>query len=152
MPKASIPPRPVHRARECFVCGTDNPAGLELGLAWDGARTRAIYEPKVRHRGYGAVVHGGIVAAMLDEAICVALGEQLEAKVVTVDLAIGFRRPVFVGRPVLVEGWHTRSAGRFHYGAGHVVDQASGKTCATGRIKCIVLPADRAGAFTARGA
>lgn len=151
VPSATAPaPRPVHRSRECFVCGTDNAAGLDLGMTWDGTRCRGDYTPRRLHRGYGNVLHGGILCGLLDEAICVAVGERIGGKVVTVRLEVTFHRPVLVERAVVVEGWLVRSRGRFHYGAGQVADQATGKVCTRGRMTCILLPEERASTFQGR--
>jgi uncharacterized protein (TIGR00369 family) len=55
-------------SKHCFVCGMESPVGLKLRFTDNGAD-----EVRVKHcvpeiyQGYPGVVHGGIVAAMLDE-------------------------------------------------------------------------------------
>lgn len=56
-------------SRHCFVCGVENPIGLKLRFdsAGPGEVSAEILLPPI-YQGYPGVVHGGIVAAMLDEA------------------------------------------------------------------------------------
>ncbi len=55
-------------SRHCFVCGVENPIGLKLRFdqTGPGEITAEVVVPDV-YQGYPGVVHGGIVAAMLDE-------------------------------------------------------------------------------------
>lgn len=56
-------------SKYCFICGLENPAGLHLKFdsEEDGTVTTQVTVPET-YQGYPGVVHGGIVAAMLDEA------------------------------------------------------------------------------------
>jgi len=56
-------------SRNCFICGVANPFGLKL--KFDTTENgEVIVEHLVpdQYQGYPGVVHGGVVAAMLDEA------------------------------------------------------------------------------------
>ena len=53
----------------CFVCGIQNPVGLHLSI-YNDPDNHCIYsivEVPEHFQGYPGVVHGGIVATMLDE-------------------------------------------------------------------------------------
>ena len=56
---------------DCFACGLSNPIGLHL----DGFRRhseteiQARFDPRPEHRGTVGSLHGGVIAAALDE-IC----------------------------------------------------------------------------------
>lgn len=55
-------------SRDCFVCGVENPIGLNLTFYSVGSgRVEAEYLVPKAYQGFPGVVHGGIVAAMLDE-------------------------------------------------------------------------------------
>ena len=58
----------------CFVCGKDNPIGLKLRFDWDGKTARAEFTPTELYQGWQGVVHGGIIAVMLDEVAAWAIG------------------------------------------------------------------------------
>ena len=56
-------------SRMCFICGRQNPVGLKLDIYSDvehrEVRVNVIVDDK--YQSYPGIVHGGIVAAMLDE-------------------------------------------------------------------------------------
>ena len=55
--------------QRCFVCGQRNPFGLHLVFQQEGQSIVADFQPREEHQGFPGVIHGGIVAAVLDEAL-----------------------------------------------------------------------------------
>ncbi len=55
--------------QRCFVCGQRNPYGLHLVFHMDEDSIVADFQPREEHQGFPGVIHGGIVAAVLDEAL-----------------------------------------------------------------------------------
>ncbi len=55
--------------QRCFVCGHRNPYGLHLFFRLDQNTIVADFQPREEHQGFPGVIHGGIVAAVLDEAL-----------------------------------------------------------------------------------
>ena len=55
--------------QRCFVCGQRNPYGLHLVFRLDRETIVADFQPREEHQGFPGVIHGGIVAAILDEAL-----------------------------------------------------------------------------------
>ena len=54
----------------CFACGPANPVGLRLEFQEAGQdRVRTEFQVGEEHTGVTGVVHGGIVATVLDEAM-----------------------------------------------------------------------------------
>ena len=58
----------------CFVCGRSNPVGLYMRFEDDGdgdgeGEVISQYTVPERYQGYPGIVHGGILAAMLDEVV-----------------------------------------------------------------------------------
>ncbi|MFC2059942.1 PaaI family thioesterase [Chloroflexota bacterium] len=53
----------------CFGCGGDNPIGLKLSFQWDGKTARTEFTPTKLYQGWAGLVHGGIIACILDEAM-----------------------------------------------------------------------------------
>ena len=55
-------------SNHCFVCGRNNPYGLHLKF-YESSPGEVIVEYTVpeQFQGYPGVVHGGVVAAILDE-------------------------------------------------------------------------------------
>jgi len=87
----------------CFGCGQDNPAGLHLRFHQEGQVAAAEFIPDERHQGWEGIMHGGVVSALLDEAIGYAAYYQ-ELRVVTARMEVRFRRPIPIGRRLLVRG------------------------------------------------
>ena len=57
------------RYGHCFACGVANESGLNLEFeAIEDGGVTALYVPQERHQGWPNVLHGGIVATLLDEA------------------------------------------------------------------------------------
>ena len=85
---------PARDDGHCFVCGPENPHGLHTSWSLDpDGFARARFEPSRRHQGWLGIVHGGILAALLDEAMAQRMW--LGGKpAVTASLSIRFRRPV----------------------------------------------------------
>jgi len=51
----------------CFACGAQNKNGLKLTISGDSEGVLASIAPPAWSQGYHGVVHGGIVATILDE-------------------------------------------------------------------------------------
>jgi len=51
----------------CFACGRQNENGLKLEITETAEGVRALVAPPIWSQGYNGVVHGGIVATILDE-------------------------------------------------------------------------------------
>jgi len=62
-------------SRGCFVCGLGNPIGLKMVFHEDceKAQVRAELTVPDTYRSYPGVVHGGIVATILDETSALTL-------------------------------------------------------------------------------
>ncbi len=53
----------------CFACGKDNKEGLDLEWFIEGNSCHAIFTPQKKFQGWKGLVHGGILATLLDEAM-----------------------------------------------------------------------------------
>lgn len=101
-----------YSSRSCFLCGRQNPLGLKISWYSDTA------EQKVKARiiiprdfcSYPGFVHGGIVAAILDETAGRALmvnGDH-DFLMVTATLEVKYRHPVPTETPLQATGWIVR--------------------------------------------
>lgn len=88
-------------ARQCFICGPDNPIGLRLRFHEDGAGIAADFVPSEAFVGYDGLVHGGVVAAVMDDAMANVWAHRGQPAV-TVRLSVKFRRPVRPGQRLRV--------------------------------------------------
>jgi uncharacterized protein (TIGR00369 family) len=95
-------------SRMCFICGLQNPVGLKMAIYNDHDNDQVVSTVSVpeHFQGYPGVVHGGIVATMLDEVSGRALlvdGSD-ENLMVTVKLEIKYRQPTPTLTPLKVIG------------------------------------------------
>ncbi|MFC2066791.1 PaaI family thioesterase [Chloroflexota bacterium] len=91
----------------CFGCGQNNPIGLKLDFEWDGKTARTEFTPNKLYQGWLGVVHGGILACMLDEAMSYAA--RFEGNhCLTTQIEIKFRHPAPVEEPLVVTSSVTR--------------------------------------------
>jgi acyl-coenzyme A thioesterase PaaI-like protein len=96
----------------CFACGQTNPIGLRLRFERDGEGIRAEFTPGPHYQGYDGVLHGGIVATALDDAMA-NLFHMLGRETVTARLEVRYRRAAPIGRPLIVTARTTGERGRF---------------------------------------
>ena len=109
-PKRSKQPNSLY----CFVCGIENPVGLHLAF-YDGADGEVACDVTLpeRYQGYPGVVHGGIVASMLDEvAGRAAMHGDTTRFMMTAKLDIRYRKPVPVGQRLRLVGRLENRRGR----------------------------------------
>ena len=92
--------------RHCFVCGEKNEAGLRLN--WDMNRTAdcltTSFRPDERWQGWRGVVHGGIVSAVLDEAMVNYTILRFELGVVSAELTVRFKDTAPIEDRLVFEG------------------------------------------------
>lgn len=94
---------PRHGAR-CFGCGPENPAGFGLfAVAAPGGGVRVDYSFGDRFVGAPGLVHGGALAAILDDVYGMVMVRELIPGV-TIDLAVSYRKPIHLGVPVVMTG------------------------------------------------
>lgn len=85
----------------CFACGQENPIGLRLRFRQDGEGIRAEFTPGPEYQGYEGVLHGGIIAAALDDAMA-NLFHMKGQETMTARLEVRYRREAPIGTPLIV--------------------------------------------------
>ena len=107
----------------CFVCGRNNPAGLAMQFYDDGADTvtGSIVMPE-QYQGYPEIVHGGVLAAILDEVVGrTAMIEDHHRFMMTVNMTLQYRKPVTVGSHIKAVGKRERLRGRICKASGQIL-------------------------------
>jgi acyl-coenzyme A thioesterase PaaI-like protein len=116
----------------CFGCGARNPHGLHIEFEVEGEEVTGRFLPRTEHQGFPGVAHGGIAAAVLDEAMGWAM-YAAGAWAMTARLEIKYRRPLPLEEPVLVtarvtdkRGKRLEASAELRSEDGHVIAQATG--------------------------
>jgi len=101
------------RYNDCFGCGLDNPIGLHLdGFTADGDELVATFNPRPGYQGFAGILHGGILAALLDETLAWT-AMMLEGQyVVTANLDLKYRKPAPAMHPYELRGRIEERRGR----------------------------------------
>ena len=86
------------RENNCFVCGPTNPIGLHVEFEIDREKntSRAEIIFKSEHQGWDGVVHGGLLAAVLDDTMAYAV-MTTDHLGITTSIGLKYRKPVKVG-------------------------------------------------------
>lgn len=127
----------------CFACGPGNPIGLHLRFEHLDGKVRATFTPQDVHEGFQNVIHGGILAALVDEAMAYVLFF-LGVQAVTARLQVRYREVVRTGERLVVEARVTRDTRKLAdlYAqvcrGDRVVVEASGRFVKVGPISALV--------------
>jgi uncharacterized protein (TIGR00369 family) len=88
--------------RDCFVCGAHNPHGLHLRFRREGEEVLADFTPQPHHAGFRGIVHGGVLATVLDEAMFWAAATNKRKFCLAAELNVRYVKKVSVGRKLVV--------------------------------------------------
>ncbi len=112
-------------SRSCYVCGRENPVSLRMTffLQDDGDVTSELVVPEA-YAGYPGMVHGGNIAAMMDEAAGrAATGDEPNRFAVTSQLMIKYRQPVPTNQLLKVRGRLLKKRGKVSQAYGEIRNQ-----------------------------
>jgi acyl-coenzyme A thioesterase PaaI-like protein len=138
-------------AKSCFVCGVENAAGLQMRF-FEGEGEPVIvtaeYTVSRQYQGYPGIVHGGIVAAMLDEVTSRTIMRGDPPRfVVTAKLSLRYRKPVPVETPLKMTGRVIEDRGKVIMVSGVMVGP-DGELLAEAEAVLMEVPANYFGAMT----
>lgn len=123
--------------RMCFCCGVENPIGLKLTFEdTPGGRTRTVWRPRKEHQGFKDIVHGGLVATVLDEVMIRMLYLRGIAAV-TGTMETKLLQPLRAGLDYRFEAWMVKDRKRAVLTEAEAFDAASGERVAWARATCV---------------
>ena len=123
----------------CFVCGESNPLGLKLRFETDGRIVQTRFRPRPEHIGFKNVVHGGLLAAVLDEIMVWACAVQTRQFAYCAELNVRFLNPLPPGEEVIVTGELTANRKDRIFEAKAAARNAAGTTLAEARGKFLPI-------------
>ncbi len=113
-------------SRHCFICGLENPVGLKLRIyQTEPGLIETTYTAPEHFQGYPGVLHGGIVAAILDEIAGRAqMGDPSKPRFMfTAKLEVRYRKNVPIGQPLRIIGKAGKSKGKIAEGWAGIYNQ-----------------------------
>ncbi len=125
----------VKNSDGCFACGKDNPIGLKLKFTPVPNGVQTTYTPTKEFEGYQDIIHGGIVATLLDEAIAWAC-RTCGVEAVTGEITVRYKRPLLTNQPVTIVGIIEKNRGKLLCGSAFIKDR-EGILIATATAKMV---------------
>ncbi len=139
---------PQPNSRDCFVCGLENPFGLQLRFYQTApSEVMAEFMASDRYQGYPGVVHGGVVTAVLDEVASRAymgLDPASTRFMYTARITVRFRKNVPVGEPLKAVGRGLRRKSRSATAEAYLYGP-DGELMAEAEALLVNLPAEALG-------
>jgi acyl-coenzyme A thioesterase PaaI-like protein len=124
----------------CFGCGERNPNGLGMRFQPDGEESACEFAVPERYQSWQGIVHGGVVALMLDEAVGWAAWHAGRPSV-TGKLEVRLRLPLRVGEGVRVAGRIERARRNLVYTSAYVDRLSDGVRIADATATLMETPA-----------
>ena len=131
----------------CFICGLKNPIGLHLHIyEIEPGVVESTYIAPDHFQGYPGVLHGGIVAAILDELSGRSqMGSDPLAPrfMFTARLEVKYRKNVPTGRSLKIVGKAGKSKGKTAAAWAGIYDAATQELLAEGNSLLIDVPQEQ---------
>ena len=111
----------------CFICGLENPVGLQLKIyEVEPGIIETIYTAPDHYQSYPGILHGGIVATILDEISGRAhMGDPTQPRFMfTAKMEVKYRKNVPIGVPLRIVGKAGKTKGRMAESWAGIYDKA----------------------------
>ena len=131
----------------CFICGLENPVGLHLHIyEVEPGRVATSYRAPEHFQGYPGVLHGGIVAALIDEIAGRShMGSDPNDSrfMFTAKLEVKYRQNVPVDKLLRIIGKAGTSKSKSAEAWAGIYDDATGELLAEGNALLINVPEEQ---------
>jgi uncharacterized protein (TIGR00369 family) len=120
----------------CFICGSCNPDGLQLNFQVENNKSFCKLQIAEKFQGWQNIVHGGILASLLDEAAIYACRE-ISMNLVTAEITVKYHKPVPTGKELEVIGEVTEQRSKLLIASSKIV--LDGQIMASAVAKIFVI-------------
>ncbi len=141
--------RELPRYKNCFVCGHNNDAGLKMTWIKTNDSVQGEYIAQEKHCSYAGILHGGIIASLLDECVGWAVSQKQGKMHVTGELTISYKMPVPTGSTLKIVGFYSENQEedkKYRNGHGYITDD-EGKIYAKAKGVFFPVPDSQVGAI-----
>lgn len=104
----------------CFACSPKNPIGLKLQFFMEGDTCKASFVGGPEHQGWAGLIHGGLIATLLDEVMAQWLWKN-GITAMTAEMTTRFKKAVPVDQELTLEGYLLSDRGRLVELGGRIV-------------------------------
>ena len=138
--------KPQPNSKMCFICGMENPVGLKLRIyEIESGVVESTFTAPEHFQGYPGVLHGGIVATIIDEISGRAFVGPTENPrfMFTAKLEVKYRKNVPIGKPLRIVGKAGQDKGRSAESWAGIYEAETGELLAEGNTLLVNVPQDR---------
>ncbi len=129
-------------SKTCFICGEENPAGLQGRFYIEDGKVKIPISAGHHHCGYHNTVHGGVIAAAIDECMGWAAACAIERMCYTAELNVRYLRPLALDAGAVAVTEVVQASPRLVRTRGEVVG-ADGVVYARAEAKFMPLTAEQ---------
>jgi len=134
-------------SRHCFICGLENPVGLHLHIyETEPGMVETQYIAPEHFQGYPGVLHGGIVAAIIDEVSGRAQmgSDPLKPRFMfTGKLEVKYRKNVPIGKTLKIIGKAVKTKRNIAESWAGIYDAETNDLLAEGSTVSINVPSEQ---------
>ena len=133
-------------SKMCFICGLENPVGLKLRIyEVESGRVESTFTAPEHYQGYPGVLHGGIIATIIDEISGRALMGPVDQPrfMFTAKLEVKYRKNVPIGKPLKLVGIAGQDKGYSAESWAGIYDAESGELLAEGNTLLVNVPEEK---------
>ena len=131
-------------SKMCFICGLENPIGLHLHIyETEPGVVESTYLAPDHFQGYPGVLHGGIVAAIVDEIAgrsLMGIDPMNPRFMFTAKMEVKYRKNVPIGKELKIIGKAGKSRRNSAEGWAGIYDVETNELLAEGNVLLIDVP------------
>jgi len=124
--------------KHCMVCGTSNPYGLKLTFRLEGRALVTEWTAEKRFQGYADVLHGGMIATILDETMVNLPWKRDGIPVISAELNVRYIQPAKIGDHLVFRAEAGDTGKRLITTTG-ICTTAEGTLIAEASAKCVKI-------------
>lgn len=124
----------------CFGCSPGNHIGLKLTFEEDDEKLYASWQPDPVFQGYLNVLHGGIIATLLDEAGAWCVYVKAGTSGVTASLTVRYLKPVYISKGMVSVEARLVTKGEKKALLSASLFDGDGKLCAEADLDYFIYP------------
>lgn len=116
---------------DCFGCAPENPLGLHMEFYEDGDDIVSFWNPSQHYQGWRGVMHGGILATLIDETGGWVIARKLQTTGMTTSLQLHYRHAVTANDPQLTIRAHIKEQRHGMVTLEATLESSQGEVCVT---------------------
>ncbi len=105
-----------------YFSGQENDQSLNVEYEINDGVVQANFCPEEHHTSYEKVVHGGLLTALLDDAMAYSINSS-GITAFTGKLEIRFRKPPSIGENLIINAWIEKNKNKLFYTKGSIKNE-----------------------------